>query len=124
MSQNWDLDPSTGDYVMEGGSPVNTESLTIPAYIRLKVKRGTWLYAPDATYGSDLYLIKKRRTTQSPTNVETAAAAALQPLLDDGRASEIDVTAIVATRNAVGLQTTIIDARGEPVLLEIPSLGV
>lgn len=123
MSESWNINPATGDYIIENGSPVPTESLKIPAYIRLKVKRGTWMYAPDSSYGSDLYLIKKRRTTQSPSNVETAASLALQPILDDGRASEIEVTATVATRNAVGLETKITDARGEPELLVIPSLG-
>lgn len=34
MGQNWEIDPVTKDYVMKGGAPVNTDSLTIPAYIR------------------------------------------------------------------------------------------
>lgn len=124
MSESWDIDPATGDYLQEKGNPIPTRSLRIPAYIRLKTHRTGWLYAPDQNYGSDFYALKKRQTTRDSINVETIAARALQPILDDGRASEIDVNTVVAVRNAIGMDVKIIDAQGEPEQLNIPSLGV
>lgn len=121
---SWNINPTTKDFVSVNGSPVSTESLTIPAYIRLKTKRLKWLYAPDSNYGSDFYLLQKRQSTKDASNVEAVAVKALQPMIDDGRATEIEVSADIATRNAVGMTTKIVDARGEPDLLVIPSLGV
>ena len=115
MAQNWNQNPASGDYVMVKGAPEQTDSLTIPAYIRLKTKRLTWLYAPDTSYGSDFHLIKKRRTDQNPTLIENVAASALQPIVDDGRAREISVTTTVATRSGVGLETKIADASGQNI---------
>ncbi len=122
--KNWQIDPSTGDYVMSGGAPVETASLQNPAYVRLKVKRKTWLYAPDEAYGSDLYLIKKRRTDGSQNSlVENTAARALQPLIDDGRASEINVTTTQAARNGVGLEVDLTDAEGNSDQISLNPIG-
>src|SRR5574343_1416610 len=111
---NWNIDPTTKDYVMVNGAPQNTSSLTIPAYIRLKVKRTRWMYAPDDEYGSDFYLIQKNHTTQDAGGIEATAARALKPLVDDGRSSQIDVNAALSTRNAAGLEIKILDAQGNP----------
>lgn len=109
--KNWDINPITGDYVMVGGAPTQTKSLKIPAYIRLKVKRGLWLYAPDAQYGSDYHLIKHQTNNNI---IETTGISALQPLVDDGRASNITVETTDARRGGVALKTRIVDAQGEP----------
>lgn len=124
MAQNWKINPESGDYVLDGGKPVETDSLTIPAYVRLKTDRTKWLYAPDDQFGSDLYLIKKRKTTQDPTLMESTTAQALQPIVDDGRASEIEVATVFNSRNALGMQIDILDAQGEKDTLSIPGLGV
>ncbi len=108
----WQIDPATGDYVTSQGAPVNTSSLTNPAYIRLKTKRNQWLYAPDSTYGSDFYLIKKRPSVNNNSALETIAAKALQPMVNDGRASKISVTTTVTSRHAVGMEIKVLDARG------------
>lgn len=109
----WNIDPKTGDYVVGAdGAPVLTEALTVPAYYRLKIKRTQWLYADDTTLGSDFYLQKKHRTTQNPSLLEAVAARALQPIVDDGRASNIQVTTTVTARNAVGMEIKVTDARG------------
>jgi phage gp46-like protein len=113
MAQNWTIDPLKRDYVMEGGAPKQTDSLLIPAYIRMKVKRKKWMYAPDDQYGSDFYLIQKNLTSQDATRVENTAANALRPLVVDGRAEEISVQAVGRSRHDVGIQTKILDARGE-----------
>jgi phage gp46-like protein len=124
MAQNWDRDPITGDYLLQGGSPKQTDSLRIPAYNRLKVKRGTWLYAPDSSYGSDFYTISKRPTENANARLENIGLAALQPMLDDGRASEIDVTLTENQRSASFLKVDIVDAAGELETETFTGLGV
>ena len=124
MPQNWNIDPQKKDYVMQGGAPQQTDSLQIPAYIRLKTNRTQWLYAPDTNYGSDLYTVQRNRTTSDPSFLEAIAAKALQPIVDDGRASQITVTTVTDFRNAVGLQTTILDAQGTPEEFLINGTGV
>jgi phage gp46-like protein len=122
--QNWNIDPNKKDYVLERGSPQQTDSLTIPAYIRLKTRRGSYMYAPDDRFGSEFHLQKKRRTSVDNSSVEDLAAAAVQPIVDDGRASEILIEAEVKNRNNVSFTTKIIDQEGSVDTLEIKSLGV
>ena len=107
---------------MENGAPKQTNSLRIPAYHRLRISRTKWLYAPDNQYGSDFYALKKRKNSSDVTTVENTAARALQPLIDDGRSSEISIEAKVNTRHNVGLQTQITDAQGEPEELNLPGV--
>ncbi len=88
------------------------------------MKRKLWLYAPDDKYGSDLYLIKKRRTDTSGNSlVENTAARALQPIIDDGRASEISVDTTQASRNGVGLDIELIDAEGSSEQFVLDPIG-
>lgn len=122
--QNWNMNPVTGDYVMVGGSPQETDSLAIPAYIRLKTTVNKWMYAPDTSYGSGFANIKKRPTTRDTSKIENTAAVALQPILDDGRASSITVDTTSANRTSVGLSVKIEKQQGVIDQLEIPSLGV
>lgn len=124
MSESWNINPASGDYVMERGSPVPTNSLQIPAYIRLRTPREGWMYAPDASYGSDFANLKKRQTTRDSSEVESIAARALQPILDDGRAQSIEVTTTESQRNAIGLKADIIDAQGNVESLDLKGLGV
>lgn len=122
-SLSWSLDPATGDYLMNSnGTPKETDSLTIPAYIRLKARRTKWLYAPDPDWGSDFYSVQKRHQPKDGSNLEAIALRALKPLIDDGRASTITVTASVQSRYGVGLETEIIDASGSPDQLNLPAI--
>lgn len=124
MPQSWLIDPKTGDYVLQGGAPKETDSLEVPAYFRLKIPRKGWMYAPDDKFGSDFHTIKKRQTTKDATQIETIAGNALQPIADDGRARSIEVNAIITSRQAVGLQAKIVKANGQLEQLVLPSLGV
>lgn len=124
MSQHWDLDPKTGDYLLAGGSPIQVDSLRVPAYYRLKVRRNTWLYAPNDKYGSDFHLIKKRITGKDTSSIEGVAARALQPIADDGRAARLDISAVEATRHGVGLSVKILEQNGRLDQLSLPGLGV
>lgn len=124
MSKQWEINPGTKDYVMESGSPVETGSLKIPAYFRLKVRRGAWMYAPDSEYGSDLHTIKKNRSSQDASKIEAVAARALQPIADDGRAETIDVSVVEAARHGLGLKIDILDAQGETDSLNLEKIGI
>lgn len=124
MAQNWDFDPATGDYVMKGGTPVETDSLRVPAYIRLKTKRSQWMYAPDKKYGSDFYTLVKRQTNRDTTIIENTAARALQPIADDGRAARVDIENDVVARHGVGIKVRLIGAGGERENLNLTGLGV
>ncbi len=121
--QSWKIDPSTGDYVIENGSPVETDSLTIPAYFRLKAKRGRWLNAPDTNWGSDFYTITKRPSENANQRLENIAVSALQPLVDDGRADSVEVNVLTASRGSAGLETKIVDASGEVETETFKGLG-
>lgn len=124
MNTGWDIDPASGDYLQENGQPVNTESLKLPAYYRLKTKRKMWMYAPDDKYGSDFFKIQKRSTTQNNSKLETIASRALQPLVDSGRASNIVVTTTQTSRQGVAMECDITDAQGQVQTVTFPGLGV
>lgn len=122
--KSWDLDPVKRDYILDKGSPVQTDSLRIPAYIRIKAKRRQWMYAPNDQWGSDLYLIQRRSTVNDTNLVENTAARALQPIVDDGRATEADVTTLATARHGVSLEAKIITANGDIDTVSLPGLGV
>lgn len=121
---SWQIDPKTGDYIMANGVPTEDPSLIYPAYYRLKVKRTQWLYAPDTQYGSDLYTVKKRFNPNDTNPIVNMAEVALQPIIDDGRASSIDVTYLAPkSLNDTQLSVVITDAQGEPQTLNLPVVG-
>lgn len=122
---SWQIDPKTGDYLMTKGAPVDDSSLIYPAYYRLKVKRTQWLYAPNDQYGSDFYTIKKRFNPGDVNPLANIGAVALQPIIDDGRASDVDVTYRTSqSLNDTQLSAVITDAQGQPQTLNLPSIGV
>lgn len=123
-SESWTIDPATGDYVMEGGSPVPTTDLHFNSYVRLRTQRGQWLYAPDRNYGSDIHLIKKNNTVRSSNAVEIATSKALQPIVDDGRAAAISVQTNAASRHGVGLDIKVLDNAGNVQEFEFKGIGV
>lgn len=123
MGQNWDRDPATGDYIMKNGSPLETDSLRIPAYTRLKVRATQWLYAPDKNYGSYLFRLKKRQTNRDTTEVENICANALRPLTADGRANQIDIEFDAVARNGVGLSIKLKSDAGAEDELKLNPLG-
>lgn len=121
--QTWEIDPVTGDYIMDGGKPVQTDSLRMAAYFRLKVRRAKWLYAPSTTYGSDLDLYKKRQANLDITAVENTAIKAVQPIVDDGRAAEIRVDFSESARGGIGIKCKILNASGIVEELNLQGVG-
>lgn len=124
MAQTWLIDPSTGDYQLEGGRPVETDSLSVAAYIRLKTPRTKWLYAPDTKFGSDFHLLTKRNSTNDTSVIETLAADALQPIADDGRAVEITIDTTQVARHGLALDVELVKKNDKIDNLILTGLGV
>ncbi len=81
------IDTQTGDYTGK-----STATLQNAVYLRLTVPLGSWW--ADPTLGSRLYLLKREKdVARVRTLARQYAEQALQPILDDGRASRITVTA-------------------------------
>lgn len=123
---SWVIDPKTGDYVMTKGKPTDSDSLLYPAYYRLMIARGRWMYAPNTQYGSDLGTIKKRFNGRDLTGIAATAQKALAPIQEDGRALAIDVvpdSQQQALRNNVALSVTLTSAEGITETLNLPVVG-
>jgi phage gp46-like protein len=133
--QHWDRDPSSGDYKMgANNAPVQTDSLTIAAYHRIKTRREAgrdsrgqrtgWMYAPDSTYGSDLYTLKKRVNGVTDPLLERSVVDAVAPLVDDGRAHDTKVAIVGAERRGIEYSLTIFDRQNKPAQLVFTATGV
>jgi phage gp46-like protein len=116
------IDPATGDYLMQNGSPISSDSLDNPAYYRIRIHRLKWMYAPDTNYGSDLYTLEKKEGNAALNMITTA----LQPMVDDGRALGVDpefVTPQPSSRNEAAISVEITDAQGIQQNLTLPPVG-
>lgn len=120
---SWLIDPGTGDYQISKGSPIRDESLQFPAYVRLKTVRKSWLYAPNTSFGSDISLIVKQ-TRNSPQALESAAAKALQPIIDDGRALSIAVDQTGNARFMEEIEVKIVDNNNQTQAVVMNPIGV
>ncbi|KNC91097.1 phage GP46 family protein [Trabulsiella odontotermitis] len=86
------LDPSTGDY-----TDTRTTGLENAVYVRLTTPLGSWLYNP--LLGSRLHELPRKDTEEVRALAESYAWQALQPLVSDGRATSVTVS---ATRRRAG----------------------
>jgi phage gp46-like protein len=121
---SWRINPKTGDYVMVNGAPVDDPSLIYPAYYRVKAERTRWLYAPDTNWGSDLYTVKKRFTSNEVNPLTNIVKRALQPMVTDKRAKSTSVDFLApAGLNDTQMNATIVDAQGEPQVLPLVAVG-
>lgn len=102
------INPGTGDYVIEKGDTVQDFSLQFAAYVRMKVKKKKWLYAPDNNYGSDIYKVLKRGNN-TPRLLETLSFKALEPLILDGRAKEVTAFSKPLSRNNCNIEINILE---------------
>jgi phage gp46-like protein len=86
------ISPSLCDYQLLQGAPVRDPmaGLANAAYLRLVVPLGS--YWADPTLGSRLHELERQKDlTRYSVLAKQYAATALQPLIDDGRATGIDV---------------------------------
>lgn len=123
---SWVIDPSTGDYVMTNGKPTESTSLIYRAYYRTKARRGAWMHAPDAKWGSDFGAVAQRFNGKDLPKLANIQAQALQPLVDDGSALAVDVSydpTKQANRNSASLSAVITDAQGVQHTLALPPVG-
>jgi hypothetical protein len=110
---------------MVNGAPVDDPSLIYPAYIRIKTPRLGWLYAPDDKFGCDFHG-NQRFNGADLGNIQTQYQAALQPMIDDGMASDVNVTypgTQIGLRNNGAMNIVITDAQGEQETLVLPPVG-
>lgn len=101
------IDPQTGAYT--GQLTSASTALVNAAYFRLQTPLGS--YWADTTLGSKLYLLKRSKDTANKTVLaEQYATQALQPLLDDGRATSVSATATRVRTGWMALHITIVDS--------------
>ncbi|ACA32344.1 MULTISPECIES: phage GP46 family protein [Pasteurellaceae] len=109
-----ELSPLTGDYTSK-----TISTLANAAYIRLTTPLGSWW--ADGRVGSLLHLIQREKDlTRVGLIAQQYAEEALQPLLDDGRASQIQVTHQQPHNGWLILHIEIIDNRGETYRFKHP----
>lgn len=109
--ESWLMNPATRDYEQQGGKPVVTRSLKMPMYFRTLVGRRKWLYAPDDSYGSDFASFRGKQNEAGAVTAQAIERRALQPLIADGRALEIDVT-VTPERNGLVINARALEANG------------
>jgi len=101
------IDPQTRD--LTGG---RIASLANAVYLRLMVPLGTWW--ADSAVGSRLHELQREKDLSRVAKLaEQYARQALQPLRDDGRASNVDVAAERAGAGWLRLQVDVVDAGGQ-----------
>ncbi|OOF45606.1 phage GP46 family protein [Rodentibacter trehalosifermentans] len=102
-----EISPLTGDYTNK-----TISTLQNAAYIRLTTPLGSWW--ADGRVGSLLHLIPREKDLSRVGLIaQQYVEEALQPLIDDGRASEIIVNHTQPHNGVVMLDISIQDNRGE-----------
>jgi phage gp46-like protein len=98
MAQNLKIDPATGDYVVVGGRPVETDNLDTECYFRIKISEGRWLCNP--TIGSRFREFHRRHSPDDERAMITMGNRALKPLVDSGRAVSAEFSGVAKTRQS------------------------
>lgn len=100
------LDPFTRDY-----TGASTQTLANAVYLRLETPLGSWWAVP--TLGSKLYLLSREKDMPRVRALAVQyAEQALQPLVDDQRASSVSVSAIAGDTGWLILLVDVTDATG------------
>lgn len=108
------INPTTGDLT---GQRINT--LANAVYIRLTTPLGSWW--ADPTLGSRLHELRREKDRpRVGILARQYAEQALQPLLKDGRAKSIAVTADQPHNGWLDLLINVIDATGNPQVFRQP----
>jgi len=101
------INPSTGDYTGE-----RTSSLANAVYLRLMTPLGSWW--ADTALGSRLHeLTREKDVTRVYLLARQYAEQALRPLLEDGRAQAIEVSALSPQKGHCELHIRVLDASGQ-----------
>jgi phage gp46-like protein len=116
------IDPTTRAYVRTATDLARdpAQGLANAVYLRLMTPLGSYWAAP--TIGSRLHELVRRGKALAnlPLLAQQYAAAALQPILDDGRAQSIDIETstidMADASTALALHITVVDAAGKQVV--------
>ncbi|EHU01943.1 phage GP46 family protein [Pantoea stewartii] len=107
------IDPATGDYNGE-----RTTGLENAVQMRLKTPLGTYLF--DRDLGSRLSELPRKDAEQTRALAEMCAYQALSPLITDGRATALQVTASRKLPGWISLSVRITQATGVVATFEHP----
>ncbi len=108
------IDPYTGEYL-----PTRINHLGNAVYIRLATPLGSWW--ADTSIGSRLHeLARSKDLPRIGKLARQYAAAALQPLIDDGRARSIDVASEQPHDGRCLLLITVVDVLGRVATFQHP----
>ena len=81
------------------------------------------MYAPSRDYGNSLVGLGKRQTT-TPGLALKLIEKALAPILNDGRASEIEVDVSEVTRYGISTTINIIDENNQDQTIELRQVNI
>lgn len=115
------INPTTADYELLANSATRdpADGLANAAYIRLMTPLGSWWQ--DTALGSRLHeLVRQKDLNRIGVLAKQYAEQALQPILDDGRATEIEVTTEQPHNGRLHLLIEITAASGERLTFKLP----
>ncbi|MGX5053109.1 phage GP46 family protein [Enterobacter asburiae] len=107
------LNPYTGDY-----TGTRTTGLENAVLLRLKTPLGGWLFAPGL--GSRLHLLPRKDSEATRALAEQYAWQALEPLVTDGRAQSVSVTATRKRAGWIDLNIRVLQADGKTATFQHP----
>lgn len=119
------INPVTADYEYVSGADLTAapgNGLANACYLRLMTPLGSWF--GDATLGSRLHELQREKDLARVERLaKQYATTALQPILDDGRASSIDITVERQKDDTGGgrlaLAITVTDGQGQPTVFNV-----
>jgi phage gp46-like protein len=119
---SWKLDSNSGDYVLNSkGNAVIDTTFATPAIIRLRAQRTQWMYAPDINWGSDYYTTTVRLNNSKL--LDNIGTRALQPLVTEGLALNVQVQTVAASRINFTQQATIVENNGQQTTVNFSPVG-
>lgn len=104
------IDPRTRDYVSDGkGGYLTTQTIAPAVYHQMQSDLNAWVGDPGA--GIDMAPVKRRGTSEAnATRAKRAILAALQPLVDAGRAANPNA-AVTRSKHRFDTEATIEDVQ-------------
>ncbi len=115
------ISPATRDYVLQNGMPQRdpADGLANAVYLRLMTPLGSWWQ--DADFGSKLHLLVRQKDLKRVAPMAKQwAQQALQPILDDGRATAIEIETEQLHDGRLNLLIIVTDAADRRLTFQYP----